>query len=115
MTTTKDPKDTDISGVGSESLISRVTRMLAQEAYHYCADCHTHCCQTILTVEAFKEALRENIALAEAARFALIVLHDLPPTELSEEMAIGKLNAALGIAPKPATNTAKRVQPSPIR
>lgn len=46
-----------------ESLVAQVLRMLAREAYHYCADCHTHCKQTILTVEALKESVREVAAL----------------------------------------------------
>lgn len=42
------------------TLETQVRQMLEREAYHYCADCHTHCRQTILAVEAVKEMAAEN-------------------------------------------------------
>lgn len=59
-------------------LIDQVRAMLQNEAYHYCADCHAHCRQTILAVEATKEAAQaysrlnsQHGKLVEAAQFAL--------------------------------------------
>lgn len=43
-----------------QGLVGQVTKMLATEAYHYCSDCHGHCRQLILTVEALKESVRIN-------------------------------------------------------
>jgi hypothetical protein len=40
-------------------LATEVREMLKREAYHYCADCHSHCRQTIFAVEALKELENE--------------------------------------------------------
>lgn len=63
------------SSVSFESLVSQVRRMLNSEAYHYCGDCHTHCRQTILAVEALKESERVNTVLAEALSDARQFFH----------------------------------------
>lgn len=47
-------------------LLPQVTNMLAAEAYHYCADCKSHCRQLILTVEALKELNRAYTAAASS-------------------------------------------------
>lgn len=51
-------------------LLPQVTAMLAREAYHYCADCKSHCRQLILTIEALKELNR-----AYTARVDPLTLH----------------------------------------
>jgi hypothetical protein len=46
-------------------LAPQLKAMLGSEAYHYCADCHSHCRQTVLAVEAAKEAVKAHAADAE--------------------------------------------------
>lgn len=47
------------------TLTAQLRVMLSSEAYHYCADCHSHCRQTILAVEAAKEAVKARASDAE--------------------------------------------------
>lgn len=56
------PSEADEAGtrMPAETLVDQVRSMLAREAFHYCADCHSHCRQLILTVEALKETIRQR-------------------------------------------------------
>ncbi len=72
------PRSTDaVVDATKSSLILQVSQMLAHEAYHYCADCHSHCRQLTLTVEAFKESLREESSLSERNAALVAALQDL--------------------------------------
>lgn len=47
------------------TLTAQLKLMLSSEAYHYCADCHSHCRQTSLAVAAAKEAVKAHVSDAQ--------------------------------------------------
>lgn len=58
-------------------------------------------------MELIVTAVNTHSALVEAARLALSVIENLPPTEMSETMAVEKLTAALALTNSPDQKEAK--------
>jgi hypothetical protein len=83
-------------------LAPQLKAMLDSEAYHYCADCHTHCRQTILAVEAAKEVIKAHASdveqlsgLRKAATEAIKVLRLGFPGSLKRKAVIAQLERAV--------------------